>query len=45
MAEVFRLGNRVVWVTPNRSVLVTDPTDGLQEMSDDEIDRLFAVAK
>jgi Ca-activated chloride channel family protein len=45
MAEVFRLGNRVVWVTPNRSVLVIDPTDGLQQMSDDEVDRLFVAAK
>jgi Ca-activated chloride channel family protein len=41
MAEVFRLGNRVVWVTPNRTVLVIDPSDGREQMSDEEIDRLF----
>jgi Ca-activated chloride channel family protein len=44
MAEVFQLGNRVVWVTPSQTVLVIDPTEGQVQMSDEEIDRLF-VAK
>ena len=44
MREVFRLGNRVVWVTPNRNVLVIAPNDGKENMTDDEIDALF-VAK
>jgi Ca-activated chloride channel family protein len=45
MAEVFRLGNRVVWVTPSRSVLVIDPQGGIEQMSDEEIDRLFVAVK
>jgi Ca-activated chloride channel family protein len=44
MSEVFRLGNRVIWVTPSRTVLVIDPTGGKDSMTDDEIDALF-VAK
>ena len=44
MREVFQLGNRVVWVTPSRSVLVIEPTSGEERMSDADIDRLF-VAK
>jgi Ca-activated chloride channel family protein len=45
MSEVFRLGNRVVWVTPSRTVLVIDPRGGKDAMSDDEIDALFVVKK
>jgi hypothetical protein len=45
MSEVFRLGNRVVWVTPSRTVLVIDPRSGKDAMSDDEIDALFVVKK
>jgi hypothetical protein len=45
MAEVFRLGNRVVWVTPSQTVLVIDPTEGQSQMSDEEIDRLFVTKK
>jgi Ca-activated chloride channel family protein len=45
MSEVFRLGNRVVWVTPSRTVLVIDPSDGRDSMSDDEIDALFVAKK
>jgi Ca-activated chloride channel family protein len=45
MREVFRLGNRVVWVTPSRTVLVIAPTDGKETMTDDEIDALFVAKK
>jgi Ca-activated chloride channel homolog len=43
MREVFRLGNRVAWVTPSNTLLVIDPRDGNEQMSDDEIDALFAA--
>jgi hypothetical protein len=45
MREVFQLGNRVVWVTPSRSVLVIEPAAGEERMSDAEIDRLFVATK
>jgi Ca-activated chloride channel family protein len=45
MREVFRLGNRIVWVTPSRTVLVIAPTDGKDTMTDDEIDALFVAKK
>src|SRR5262249_2518391 len=43
--EVFQLGNQVVWVTPNKTALVIDAAGGKEELSDKEIDRLFASAK
>jgi Ca-activated chloride channel family protein len=43
--DVYRLGNYVLWVTPGRTALVIDVRDGRDEMSDAEIDRLFAAAK
>jgi Ca-activated chloride channel family protein len=45
MREVFQLGNRVVWVTPSRSVLVIEPAAGEERMSDADIDRLFVAKK
>jgi Ca-activated chloride channel family protein len=39
--EVFRLGNHLVWVTPSGAALVVDTTDGREQMSDADIDRLF----
>ena len=44
MREVFRLGNHFVWLTPNGTVLVVDPNDGKDTLTDAEIDALF-VAK
>jgi Ca-activated chloride channel family protein len=41
--EVFRIGNYLVWVTPNRTALVLDAGNGREEMPDEEIDRLFVV--
>ncbi len=45
MREAFRLGNRLVWVTPSGSALVVDPGDGREEMTDAEIDALFVATK
>ncbi len=42
MKDVFRLGNHVVWIAPNGMGLVIDTTDGNEQMSDNEIDSLFA---
>jgi len=41
MKDVFRLGNHVVWITPNGTGLVIDTTDGKEKLSDREIDSLF----
>jgi Ca-activated chloride channel homolog len=43
MREVFRLGNRIAWVTPSKTLLVIDPGDGSERLSDKEIDALFVV--
>ena len=43
--DVFQLGNHVVWVTPNNTVLAVDASHGKEKMSDEEIDRLFAAKK
>jgi Ca-activated chloride channel family protein len=42
MKEVFQLGNYVVWVTPNKTALIIDTSTGKEELSDKEIDELFA---
>jgi Ca-activated chloride channel family protein len=42
MSEVFQLGTHVVWVTPSGAALLVDPAEGREQMSDAEIDRLFA---
>jgi hypothetical protein len=43
--DVFRLGNHLVWVTPSGTALVIDGSDGREEMSDADIDRLFIPSK
>ncbi len=43
--DVFRLGNHVVWVTPNGTALVIDTNDGKEKLDDAEIDRLFVAKK
>jgi Ca-activated chloride channel family protein len=45
MKEVFRLGNRLVWVTPSQTALVIDTAGGLEQLGDDEIDRLFVARR
>lgn len=43
--EVFQLGNYLVWVAPNGTALVIDTNDGVQDLSDAEIDGLFVAKK
>ncbi len=43
--DVFRLGNHVVWVTPNGTALVIDTSEGKEKLGDDEIDKLFVARK
>ena len=45
MKEVFKLGNYLVWVTPNKSALIIDAGDGKDKLDDSEIDALFVEAK
>jgi Ca-activated chloride channel family protein len=45
MRDVFRLGNYVVWVTPCGDALVIDANDGVSELPDADIDRLFVARK
>jgi Ca-activated chloride channel family protein len=42
MKHVFRLGNHIVWITPHGIGLVIDSTDGIEKITDKEIDLLFA---
>lgn len=43
--DVFRLGNHLLWVAPNRMALIIDTSEGKETLSDAEIDALFATAK
>jgi Ca-activated chloride channel homolog len=43
--QVFRLGNHVVWVTPSNTALLIDTSDGVEQLSDADIDRLFTAPK
>ena len=43
--DVLKLGNHVVWIAPNGTVLVIDTNDGKEELSDAEIDGLFVAKK
>jgi Ca-activated chloride channel family protein len=43
--DVFKLGNHVVWITPNGTALVIDTNDGKEKLSDPEIDQLFVAKK
>jgi Ca-activated chloride channel family protein len=43
--EVFKLGNHLVWVTPNQTALVIDTNDGKEKLADEEIDKLFVAKK
>jgi Ca-activated chloride channel family protein len=45
MRDVFRLGNFVVWVAPNGDALVIDANDGVSDLPDADIDRLFVARK
>jgi Ca-activated chloride channel family protein len=39
--DVLRLGNHLVWVTPSGTALIIDTNDGKDQLTDDEIDKLF----
>ena len=41
MKEVFSLSQSVVWITPSGTALVVDPSNGKEELSDEEIAKLF----
>ncbi len=43
--NVFRIANHLVWVTPSGTALVLDTHNGVQTMSDADIDRLFTAKK
>jgi Ca-activated chloride channel homolog len=45
LSEVFRLGNHLVWVTPSGTALVIDTAEGKEKLTDEEIDKLFVLAK
>ena len=45
MKEVYRLGNFLVWVAPNKTALVIDQNDGKEELADDAIASLFVATK
>jgi Ca-activated chloride channel family protein len=41
--EVFQLGTHLLWVTPNNTALVIDTNDGVEQLTDAEIDKLFVM--
>jgi Ca-activated chloride channel family protein len=45
LRDVFRLGNHLVWVTPNGSALVIDASNGKDKLGDEEIAKLFIAKK
>jgi Ca-activated chloride channel family protein len=42
LKEVFQLGNYLIYVTPSGTALIIDLQDGKEQLSDEEIARLFA---
>jgi len=42
MKDVFRMGNHLVWIAPSGTALVIDLSNGKEELTDAEIDTLFA---
>lgn len=45
MKDVYRLGNHVVWVAPSGVALVIDQNNGKEQLTDAEIEVLFAPKK
>jgi Ca-activated chloride channel homolog len=41
MKEVLQLGQNIVWIAPNGTAIVIDPTAGKETVTDEEIDKLF----
>ncbi|MCS6977325.1 MAG: VIT and VWA domain-containing protein [Gemmatales bacterium] len=42
LKEVFQLGNYLIYVTPSGTALIIDLNDGKEQLSDEEISKLFA---
>jgi Ca-activated chloride channel family protein len=45
LKEVLQLGNHLVWVTPSKTALVIDTTQGKEDLSDAEIEKMFVAMK
>ena len=45
MRDVLRLGNHLVYVTPSGEALIIDSQNGVETLTNAEIDRLFVAAK
>jgi Ca-activated chloride channel family protein len=45
MREVLAVGNHLVWLTPSGTALIIDTTDGLEQLANEDIDRLFVPRK
>jgi Ca-activated chloride channel family protein len=43
--DVFRLGNYLVWMTPSGTALIVDGGEGMEKLSDEEINKLFVTKK
>jgi Ca-activated chloride channel family protein len=43
--DVLALGNHLVWVTPSGTALIIDTTAGVEQLANDDIDRLFVPRK
>ncbi|HMP17787.1 MAG TPA: hypothetical protein PKD72_12240, partial [Gemmatales bacterium] len=43
MKEVFALGQSVIWITPSGMALVIDPNEGSEDLTDEEINKLFKL--
>jgi Ca-activated chloride channel family protein len=43
LKQVYQLGNHFVWVAPSGKALVVDTDDGVEELTDKDIDALFAA--
>jgi Ca-activated chloride channel family protein len=45
MKEVFKLGQYVVWIAPSGTALIIDVKDGKEQLSEEEIAKLFTAGK
>ena len=45
LKEVLQLGSALVWITPSGTALVIDPTSGKEELTDEDITKLFTAKK
>src|SRR5262249_19629443 len=43
--DVLAVGNHLVWITPSATALIIDTTDGVEELANEDIDRLFVPRK